>query len=61
MKHPARLARAGMKEWIVAKVQMEEWFVAQARMETAAFLGKVGAEDSPSPGTAQDLYGSKIK
>ena len=50
-----------MKEWIVAKVQMEEWFVAQARMETAAFLGKVGTEGSPSPGTAQDLYGSKIK
>jgi hypothetical protein len=55
------LARAGMKEWIVAKVQMEEWFVAQARMETAVFLGKVGAEDSPSLGTAQFPRCSKIK
>jgi hypothetical protein len=58
---PASFARAGMKESIVAKAQMGEWLVAQARLETAAFLGKVGAEVSPSLGTAQVLHGSKTK
>jgi len=59
---PARVARAEMKESIVAKVQMGEWLVVRARMDMPALLVRVwAAERSASLETAQAFHGYKRK